>query len=181
MSDKKQTLVINLMAGAGAGKSTTAAKVFANLKDANIDCELVREVVKEAVWENNQSILTDELLIFANQNHALHRLNGKVDVIITDAPLYLKLFYQPKEYKFTSLVLEVAQLYNNITFFIDRVKPYNPNGRTQTESEALADDITMLTLLNKHNIPHGIVPGNDEGARWITNCVLDELRRMGIL
>jgi len=41
-----KTKVINLFAGPGAGKSTTAAGLFAEMKRANVDVELVTEYVK---------------------------------------------------------------------------------------------------------------------------------------
>ena len=42
----KNTLLVNLYAGPGAGKSTGAAYIFAKLKMAGIDCEYVSEYAK---------------------------------------------------------------------------------------------------------------------------------------
>ena len=43
----KKTLIVNLLAGSGAGKSTNAARLFAMLKDRGIETELVTEYVKD--------------------------------------------------------------------------------------------------------------------------------------
>lgn len=92
----KNTLVVNLIAAPSSGKSTLMADIFAKLKWMNIDCELVTEFAKDLVWEERTETFKDELYIFAKQNHRLFRVNGKVDVIITDRPLILTILYNNK-------------------------------------------------------------------------------------
>lgn len=173
--EPKKTIMVGLVGGAGAGKSTLAARVFAMLKDQNIDCEMAREVYKEALWEQNLGMMTDELLIFALQNHALHRLKGKVDVVISDASLYQKLFYQPGAFSMKNLVKNVCNQYRNMTYVIHRVKPYNPNGRYQTEEQAKNDDTTMHKILIEHNIPFKVVTGDISGAKIVVKDIMKEL------
>ena len=43
----KKPLVINLFGAPGVGKSTGAAKVFTELKQLGVNCELVGEVAKD--------------------------------------------------------------------------------------------------------------------------------------
>lgn len=50
----KNTLLVNLYAGPGAGKSTGAAYIFAKLKMAGVDCEYVSEYAKDRVWQEDQ-------------------------------------------------------------------------------------------------------------------------------
>ena len=50
----KNTLLVNLYAGPGAGKSTGAAYIFAKLKTAGVDCEYVSEYAKDRVWQEDQ-------------------------------------------------------------------------------------------------------------------------------
>ena len=50
----KNTIIINLFAGPGAGKSTGAAFIFSKLKMLGIDAELVTEFAKDKVWEQNK-------------------------------------------------------------------------------------------------------------------------------
>lgn len=49
----KKPLVINLFGAPGAGKSTGAAIVFAELKKRGVNAELVTEFAKDKTWEGN--------------------------------------------------------------------------------------------------------------------------------
>lgn len=170
-----KTIVVNLFGAPGCGKSTNVARIFAMLKDLGIDCELVTEFAKDLVWEDRHATLDDELYIFAKQNHRLHRLNGKVRVIITDAPLYLKLFYMPEELDFSDLVLKVAGQYENMNYVLNRVKPYNPKGRLQTEEEVRENDGKIVELLKNNDIEFDKVDGSEDGCKEIIEDILFEL------
>ena len=90
----KNTLIVNLFAGPGAGKSTGAAYIFAKLKMAGIDCEYVSEYAKDRVWQDDQFPLQHcQLYVIGKQCLKIERLLGKVDVIITDSPIALGSMY----------------------------------------------------------------------------------------
>src|SRR3546814_15130333 len=58
--------ILNFFAGPGAGKSTTTAQVFADLKKKNLNVELVTEYAKDLVWEDRMNVLLeDQLYILA--------------------------------------------------------------------------------------------------------------------
>jgi hypothetical protein len=173
---KKVTHIVNLLAGAGCGKSTMASRIFAELKDLNINCELVSEFAKDLVWEERTATFSNELYIFAKQQHRIHRLIGKVDVIVTDAPLLLKLMYMPKDLDFSNLVLDIHNKYNNMNFVLNRVKPYNPIGKNQDEDEARVYDSKIKSLLDLHDIKYNIVNGNKEGAMEVVTKVCNYLQ-----
>lgn len=147
-------LVVNLFGAPGAGKSTGAARIFSNLKLKGINAELVTEYAKDAVWEENKGPFKDQLYIFAQQNYRLTRLRDKVDVVVTDSPLLLSLLYNSNQdfysVPFEELVKQVFDQYNNLNFFLERVKPYNPIGRFQTEKESdeLSDKLKNLLFSN---------------------------------
>ena len=82
----------------GAGKSTTAAGLFFELKTRNIKCELVTEYAKDMTYEKRFNTLQDQLYILAKQNQRIKRLQGVVDYIVTDSPLIIGLAYTPKDY-----------------------------------------------------------------------------------
>ncbi len=154
----KKTLVINLFGAPGAGKSTIAAQVFAKLKWKNIDCELVPEFAKDLVWEDRKETFKNQGYIFAKQMHRINRLNNKVEVIITDSPLLLSIYYDnlnADEIKlpetFAPYVFDCNNKYNNLNIFINRKKDYNPNGRNQTEEESnqVAKEIKYMLDANK--------------------------------
>ena len=135
--ENKNTIIVNLFAGPGAGKSTGAAYVFAKLKLAGIDCEYVSEFAKDKVWENNSEVFKNQFYITGKQSFKISRCFGKVDVIITDSPIALGAVYADTEgLKLASLQEFNKYEKNNLNVFIERKKKYNPNGRNQTEEEA---------------------------------------------
>lgn len=152
---KKDTLIINLIGGPGSGKSTTAAGLFYKLKQMGIDCEMALEFAKDKVWEESLMTLNDQIYIFGKQYHKLWRLNNKVDVIITDSPLLVSLYYNKEESKyFNDFVVEQYNKFNNILYFINRPDDYQTNGRTQTEEESKNIDKVLKNLITKYNISY---------------------------
>lgn len=140
--------VVNLWAGPGAGKSTTAAGLFHLLKVAGERCELVTEYAKDLVYERRD--MTDQLMILAQQNRRLRRLQDNVEWVITDSPIPLGLAYCSGEWNspwFHHAVQSVFHLYDNINIRIRRVKPYQAYGRNQTEDEARKLDDRIEELL----------------------------------
>lgn len=166
------SLIVNLFAGPGTGKSTTMAGVFAQLKWMGVNCEMAPEFAKEKVWEESTKVLEDQIYVFGKQLHNIARLHGKVDVIVTDAPLLLSLLYGQHESKeFKALVVEVFNRYDNLNFFLGRRKSYNPSGRLQTEAEARALDIELKMLLNNHNQKFTSVDATPENIQMIADEV----------
>ena len=143
------TLIINLFGAPGAGKSTGAAYVFAKLKMSGIKAELVTEVAKDLTWDENETLLSSQDYVFAAQHHRIRRLIDKVDVVVTDSPLLLSAIYEKPDMfprSFRDFVCDMFDQYENLNFFVRRVKPYVPVGRNQTEqqSDVIADKILDL-------------------------------------
>lgn len=171
----KDTLVVNLFAGPGAGKSTGAAYVFSELKLRGIDCELVTEFAKDKVWEDNKEVFKNQFYITGKQSFKISRCYGKVDFIITDSPILLGSIYTDSD-KFKDAVIEEFNKYNNLNIFIDRVKAYNPNGRNQTEEESKEIDNNLKEFLYKNNIDFISVPGNEAGYGRIIEEILKTIK-----
>jgi hypothetical protein len=179
MRDKLK--VINLFAGPGAGKSTTRAALFAEMKYRGFKVEEVTEYAKDLTWEDSESLLADQLMILANQNRKLERLRGKVDWVISDSPILLGINYRQPHYLpqyLEKLIWELWETYENHNFFIERVKEYSPIGRNQTEDEAKKIDLEIQDLLYYNE---GIqstnfvtVKGNREAAALICDYILQE-------
>lgn len=162
----KKPVVINLTGAPGAGKSTGAAKLFYELKTLGINCELVSEFAKDKTWEHNATALNCQEYIFGKQSYRLKRCRDEVDVIITDSPLPLTIIYTHDELlkkPLTDLVMAVYNSYDNINFFINRVKPYNPKGRNQTAEESDALSAEIKNLYQQLNIPYTEINGNEAG------------------
>lgn len=149
-------VVINLFGASGAGKSTGAAYIFSKLKMLGYNAELITEFAKDKVWEENTEVFKNQLYILGKQSFKQSRVRDKVEIIITDSPLMLSAFYNTDPVlgdNFTKTVVDVFNSYDNINFFVNRVKPYNPIGRHQTEEESDALKAPMIQLLIDNNIP----------------------------
>ncbi|MBQ7009679.1 MAG: hypothetical protein IJN05_10810 [Ruminococcus sp.] len=169
-------IVVNLFGVPGAGKSTGAAYIFSNLKMRGINAELVTEFAKDMVWENNTEVFKNQAYIFGTQSFRISRCQDKVDVIVTDCPLFLTAFYNKSPIlgkQFNDVVFNVFNSYNNVNFFIDRVKDYNPIGRLQTEKEAQALREPMLKMLKDYNVDFTTIDGTFKGY----DLIVDEISK----
>jgi adenylate kinase family enzyme len=157
-----KTKVINFIGGPGSGKSTHSANLFAYMKRKEINCELTAEYAKGVTWRGAPSILTNQLYVFAKQYDAQFRLNGKVKYIISDSPLLLSLYYgSDKESKeFKDLVRVKWNEFDNINFFVNRTKSYNPSGRNQTIDEADQISLLLLKILKDEGIEFNVIESN---------------------
>ncbi len=177
--DFSKTLVVNLYGGPGTGKSTTMAGAFSLLKLTGINVEMAPEFAKDKVWENSTSILGNQIYIFGKQHHRLWRLIEQVDVVITDSPLLLALYYGHDVFyeSFKTAIVDERNRFNNLDIFLRRVKPYNPAGRLQTENEAKQIDGKLRTLLEANGIDYCVEDATENTALYIHNLVLQHLKR----
>ena len=171
----KMTICCNLLGSPGSGKSTMAALVFSRLKMLNINCELVTEFAKDKTWEKNFSALSNQVYVFAKQYFRMDRCADQVDVIITDSPLALSPYYNkdPDIHKpLYELAVRIANKFNNLNYFIKRVKKYNPIGRNQTEAESDKIAIDLKNMLKDYDIPYTEVNGDLMSADIIVNDIM---------
>ena len=174
----KQVCLINLFGQPGAGKSTLAAYVFAKLKMMGINCELVTEFAKDKVWEKNNEALSNQIYIFAKQYYRITRCVGKVDVIITDSPLFLSPFYNKDpdiDEPLKELVSKIVAKYDNLNYFLRRVKKYNPVGRLQTEAESNEYGIHIKTMMKSFGIKFREIDGDLMSADIIIQGGVEKL------
>ena len=159
------TLCVNFYGGPSVGKSTMCAHVFAELKWRGINCEMSREYAKDVVWEGSLDILDDQLHVFGEQYHRLHRLVGKVDIILTDSPLLLSLIYGKKlPQEFRDLVLHQFNSFNNFNIVLTRQKRFNPAGRVHNEEQSHRLDDEICNLLKDLNVAYICLPGERDAV-----------------
>lgn len=174
--ETKKTVVINLFAGPGSGKSTFCASIFAELKWKGVECEMALEYAKDRVWEGSNNVLENQLYVFGKQQHRMFRLNGKVDVIVTDSPLLNSIIYDVKnDEHFRTVILNEHNKYENMNFFIKRAKPYQSKGRLQTEDEAKSLDIDIRTMLSNYGVSFEEILGVPENSKVIVDKILNKL------
>ena len=173
-----QTIIVNLFGAPGAGKSTGAAYIFSKIKMAGVNAELVTEFAKDKVWEESKEVFNNQIYIFGKQSFKISRVMNKVDVIITDSPIILSSFYNSDEIiqeELDALVMKTFNSYNNMNYFIKRVKPYQEKGRFQTEGESdqIADEVS--TLLDEKEVDYEVIAGDTEGYDYIVEQILHKL------
>lgn len=169
-------IVVNLLGGPGCGKSTITAGVFSELKWHGVNCELALEFAKDKVWEESLKVLDDQVYILGKQHHRLYRLADQVDVIVTDSPLLLSLIYgEHWGDTLAKLALSLMDRYYNMNYVLERVKPYNPKGRVQTEEKARLLDDRIRQVLEYNQLQYTILPGTKTSQEVITRDVLRRL------
>ncbi|QOI71615.1 putative AAA domain-containing ATPase [Erwinia phage pEa_SNUABM_47] len=155
----KNTIIVNLVGGPCCGKSTTAAGLFAKMKlHTKQQVEIVTEVIKDYVYDENKMAMQDQVLITANQNHRLFRLKGKVDFVVSDASLLNGIvyneFYHDMENISSRVAFQLYEQYENIVFLLPRKPEYDQYGRTQTLEEAKELDRLFVENLEHLRIPY---------------------------
>lgn len=183
MINNKPTLVINIFGGPGAGKSTGAAYIFSYLKMRGVNVELVTEVAKDLTWEEASNNLKDQIYVFGKQQHRLYRCSDKVDVIITDSPIFLSTLYnkdQSIDSSLRQLALDVINKYDNYNVLLQRVKPYNPVGRSQTAEESDEIKEAIEAALIETEQEYELVNGDISGYNYITKKVIEILINRGV-
>lgn len=173
-------IVVNLFGAPGAGKSTGAAYIFAMLKLQDINAELVTEFAKDKVYEETKEVWNNQLYISGKQSFRLSKLKEKVDVVVTDAPLFLSAFYNNDKIlgdSFNETIKSIANSYDSVNYFLKRTKPYNPNGRFQTEKESDELSERLQKFLEGNDIEFIIKSGSKETYDRIVEDVLLKLAK----
>ena len=173
----KTNRIICLYGGPSSGKSTTAHGLVYAFKQKGFEAEMNPEYVKDWVYQKRPINDGDQTYFFAKSSRKERSLmNNGLDFIITDSPLILTHYYGMKqcwlEQNFnTSLVLLQHHHayckhmgYKVDHFFMNRVKPYSPLGRYQTEEQANIIDGQIRDMLNNLGIQYKEVNGDSSAV-----------------
>ena len=179
-SKKSKTLVVNFFGGPGAGKSTNSAKLFAELKDRGINCELVREYAKDLVWEERKVEFKNQMAIAGKQIKRIDAVEGQVDVIVTDSPIILSSYYNQRyKAEFDALLIKVFNDYENFNIVLTREKAYNPKGRFQTEDEAKGIDAGVVKMLDEFKLPYTVFSVSEKSIKDLGDLVVERIKEFG--
>ena len=177
-----KTTIINLYGGPGVAKSTSAAYLFYLMKARGDNVELVREYVKDWAWEGRKFGAYDEIYFLGKQVRHESMLFGKVDYIVTDAPVYMTAYYA-ELYCSTRLAQGVTEA--AVAFYVqaqedghrhyhvrlERDKPYKADGRYQNEQQALDMDKGIDDFLKRMSAPQIVCRPEEEDLRKVLHMI----------
>lgn len=148
---------INFMAGPGCGKSTLAARTFAELKVRGHDVEHIPEYIKTWAHEGRKPQSFDQLYVFAKQVKAEDVILRNVGLIVTDSPLLMNTaysaFYKTPYYDhLVRLAQEFDRRFPPLNLFIERTVPYVEKGRYQNHEQAVEFDNFLKKFLAENLI-----------------------------
>ena len=154
-----KTIVINAFGGPGAGKTTACLDITSMLRKRGFVAEYVPEYAKELVWDKNFEMLDgsekNQKNILKEQQKRMDRLMGKVDFIVTDAPLLLNTIYlnSPDKTAYTKEILDRFNKYDNFCFVVERnTAVFEQEGRIQNLEQSIEKDNDITKLLKDNNI-----------------------------
>ena len=173
-----QPIVINFLSGPGSGKSTLAARVFTELKELRMNVELSTEFAKDLTWEQSFGVLSNQLYVFAKQQHRIYRVADKVDFIVTDSPLILSLIYgemynPDMSPNFKNLILEEFVRYPRFDVFVERHYEYVDEGRNQTLEQAIEIDNKIKKIFSDRGWEFDIsIKGSETAGKEIIHQMM---------
>lgn len=150
---------INIFGGPGIGKSATAAWLFSELKQRDINVELVTEYAKTWAWEKRKIACYDQVYIFGKQLRAEDRLLRQGVHVVTDSPLMLQLCYAFRDHApfaadLLSICLRFEEEHPVTNIVLARTdRPYIQTGRYETLEEARNVDGMVEAMLINTNRP----------------------------
>lgn len=166
----------------GTGKSTLAGYLYYELKKENYKIELVTEVAKLYAYKKISIDKYIQFDIFSKQYKREHDLllNG-VSYIVTDSPLGLNMYYNPRKYLW-NIVYEFEQEFPGIHIFCKRSKDfkYDETGRYEKERELFQMENKMYkdlqdNLFNKLLIPYLVINLTQGNYPYILSTVKDQM------
>mgnify|MGYP002516047041 FL=1 len=151
---ERKTLVINLFAGPGAGKTTSALELTAELKKRGFDVEYVPEYAKELVYAEDHETLNNQEKVTGEQYARLARLKGKTDVIVTDSPILLGRVYGEGKIsdEFADKIVGWHNGFDNYNLEVTRPKTYQQTGRVENREQAVERDKQIKAMLKECGI-----------------------------
>lgn len=131
-----EQLRINFFGAPSRGKSNIASWIYSQLRFQRINAEYVQEWIKLWAYRKYEMKQFDQIYVFGKQHHLEYEmLKAGVKNIVTDSPLWLSVFYAPRELKrgIAELIREYEQQFPalNILLLKDKDSNYEREGRYQ--------------------------------------------------
>lgn len=141
---------------------------------------MAREFAKDMIWQGSGHVLENQHMVYGEQQRRVFTLNGKVDVIVTDAPILNSLIYDKvnngTDIDFHRTVINEFNRYDNRNYYLKRVVGYEQEGRYQDEDGAKEIDGVVLETLTATGIEFKTLSAWPENADVIARDILLELK-----
>lgn len=174
---------INLNAGAGCGKSTTAARLYGELSAEGYQVEHISEFVKEWAFLKRNPVSFDQVYIFAKQIHREDVRLRYVKQVIAECPILLSVVYA-KYYGFKhwkeilNLVLKFEETFPSLNIILDRKGiEYDEKGRYQSLKESQDVDNLVMEMVYNYMPPSSIhiMPAIDfESIKTLVKTIIEQ-------
>jgi len=164
--------IISILGAPGVGKSTFAAKLFAEMKIRGVNVEICTEFIKDKIWENHTMALSNQLYIFSSQYFKLCCVADKADIVISDGALITEPIYnnyeEPMRSHLNLLVHDVETHFNNHYYFIRHSEnEYKDFGRLHSKEESKEKENLLIKFLNENKVSFKMISNNDEGINTV--------------
>lgn len=151
---------INFFSGPGGGKSTLAARLFADMKADGLPAEFVTEVVKQWAYLGHKPEGFDQYFITVSQLRSEDIVLRSIPeaIVVTECPILLGACYAMRyEVPAWRLIAETAMAfeaaYPSLNILISRADlPYKNEGRFQTGGEAFLMDGIVKAMLEQYKV-----------------------------
>lgn len=180
-------MIVNFIGSPRSGKTTTASRVFSNLKEAGFNCEYIPEQARFYIASKRNDLklkpsdtlkLTDndQLVIMEKQfntQNIMLKACGSDSIVITDSsPLNSLLYMSPNVQQFKQVqdLIKEIDKQNNVYFYCEPVKwigGMDPN-RVHTEKESLEIDKSIVNIIVPLLKQHPTCLNGDIDTRWKT-------------
>lgn len=181
-SKERVTIVVNAFGGPGAGKSTASLGIAEELKKLGYVAEYIPEYAKELVWDEAWDMLDGseehQFLILQEQLKRIDRLIGKVDFVITDAPILLnQIYHKDITVEYEQMLQQLYGQYDNFNFIVQRSSEKFENvGRIHDFNESISKDNEIKNMLDRYNLYYGTY-NHDSVNKVITNAIKTYIKR----
>ena len=177
------SIVINLIGAPSVGKSTTAVKLFGELKAMGLSAEYSPEAAKLWVYEHKKMNKYGQYVLFGEEVRQQSRLFNEVDIIISDSSPILAAFYNYYYNRENSLSEACHGFYKKVeedgtkvvNFLLLRRGKYVAKDRYQNESQAEEVATMLKEWLKQEGYPYIIL---DCSYKERINVVLEKLKEM---
>lgn len=157
----KKIIVVNLLGSSQSGKAIIASQMMGNLKKNGFNCKLIKSAA-EQFSERGFRKVAEQLCVVGNPNFRMGKDRNNIDIIITDSPLVLSMFYGATMLNTDYSAEELSKLsafcqenFDNLNFFIrGRLASDNSedNIRALIDEQKIFDkfkgiDLNMETML----------------------------------